>query len=484
MKGMLFVRKSGILLSLSSIYGEYGIGDMGQGAYDFADFLKKSGQSFWQLLPLCRTDRFGSPYSSPSVFAGNPYYISVEKLYEQGLLTLPEKNSAKTGGYKADYAFLNKTRGVLLEKAAERLKRGTELERFIHENGGWLMPYALYTVLREKKGMSAAECMKLSKPEREKLYAVCNREIQKVCAVQYLFFFQWFNLKNYVNNNRVQLIGDIPVYTAYDSADVWENKELFMLDENCRPVFVAGCPPDDFSPDGQNWGNPVYNWTEHEKDDFRWWRSRFAHAGRLYDAVRIDHFRGFYSAYAVPAGRRDAREGRWLPSPGEKLVSVIKRDFPSLPVIAEDLGFITDEVREFFSRSGFPGMKVMQFSFSEDGERPYSFPENSVCYTGTHDNMTLCQWAAQGGEDVCRAMDYYGVNRVTGLPEAVIRGSMECRSSLCVIPMQDWLKKGADSRMNVPGTAQGNWGYRMAKGELSDELARKIRKSAVLYGRI
>lgn len=478
------MRKSGILLSLSSLYGEYGIGDMGQSACEFADFLKKSGQSYWQLLPLCPVDRFGSPYSSPSVFAGNPYYISVEKLYEQGLLTLPEKNGAKTGTGRVDYSFLRRTRGALLEKAADRLRAGEDFERFLAENREWLLPYALYTVLRQKKGMSAGECMKIPGDEIKKLHAACRQEIRRVSAVQYLFFFQWFNLKKYVNNNGVRLIGDIPVYTAYDSADVWDKKELFMLDKNGRPVFEAGCPPDEFSPGGQLWGNPLYDWKEHEKDDFRWWRSRFAHAGRLYDAVRIDHFRGFYSAYAVPAGKRDAREGKWLSSPGDKLVGMIKREFPGLSVIAEDLGFVTDEVKDFFSRSGFPGMKVMQFSFAEDGERPYSFPENSVCYTGTHDNMTLCQWTGTSESDVCCAMEYYGVNRITGLPDAMKRGCMECRSGLCVIPMQDWLNKGAESRMNVPGTAEGNWTYRMEKGELTQALANKIRKTAVIYGRI
>lgn len=479
------MRKSGILLALSSLPSEYGIGDFGEGARGFIDFLNKSGQYYWQILPLNPTAYGDSPYQSPSAFAGNPYFIDVKQLYENGLLTRAEEREAVIYSNRVDYARLWRTRTGLLKKAAARMRESVDYSAFVNENRRWLLSYGLFTVLRQEKGIDLKSCMRMAEDEKLAAFKSFKTEIETYCKIQHLFFSQWFNLKKYANTMGVHIIGDVPIYVAEDSADVWTDPQLFRLDKTGSPAALSGCPPDSFSPDGQLWGNPMYDWQRHKQDEYRWWLDRLGQAGRLFDMVRIDHFRGFYSGYAVPQGATTARDGEWIPGPGMDFVRHVRERLPSLKVIAEDLGFVTDEVRKFFDMSGFPGMKIMQFSFDEGAQPPYSFPEKSVAYTGTHDNPTVVEWMCAGGNrSVARAMDYLGVERFTSLPDAMIRAAMESSSFLSVIPLTDWLKKGGEGRMNTPATLGGNWTYRIKPAELSPALAQKIRNMTELFGRL
>lgn len=479
------MRKSGVLLPVSSLPSRYGIGTLGGGARDFVDFLSHSAQSFWQILPINPTAYGDSPYQSPSAFAGNPYFIDPGELLSEGLLTKSEEQSAVSQGADIDYGRLYETRLELLKKAVGRMNQSPEREQFFHENSFWLEDYALFTALRRDGGMSLSQCLSLTEEQRAQARSRFSRAVFEYKSVQFLFYRQWFNLKKYANNKGVHIIGDIPIYVSEDSADVWSNRRLFLLDRQGHPSVLSGCPPDDFSAEGQLWGNPMYDWSEHEKDGYCWWLKRLAHAQQLFDMVRIDHFRGFFSGWAVPAGSRTAENGCWLPAPGDELIAAVKTALPMLPVIAEDLGFVTNEVRAFFQRSGFPGMKIMQFAFDDPSSLPYTFTENSVVYTGTHDNPTLIQWLCQAErKTLCRAMDYLGVQRVTQLADALIRGAMASPCFLSVIPMGDWLGLGKSGRINTPSTAQGNWRFRLTGKELTEGLAERIHSLTELFGRI
>ena len=489
------MRKSGILLSISSLPSAYGIGTLGKSAYDFVDFLRKSGQKYWQILPLSPVSFGNSPYQSFSAFAFNPYYIDLGFLVEDGLLTREECLACNFGDdeTRVDYAALCKNRPVLLKKAASRFDTSENgYAQFCRENSFWLSDYAVFSAYKEKCGFLALEKFpdKIKHRDKEALDKFCveNEDEIKYCKItQYLFYKQWIKLKRYANDNGVHIIGDIPIYVSGDSSDVWTHPELFCVDASLAPVLSAGCPPDAYSKKGQLWGNPVYNWSEHEKTEYCWWMSRLRQANSLFDVTRIDHFRGFYSYYAIAKGKT-AENGKWLEADGEGFMEKLKAELPGMKIIAEDLGFITPEIKKRMEKSGFPGMKIMQFGFDSgtDNEHlPHNFEKNSVVYTGTHDNRTAVGWLVSSKKEAVEfAMDYFDVNFTKRLPEALIRGALSSVSDTAIIPMQDYLRQGDTSRMNVPSTVGDNWVYRITEDDMNDHLAERLYRQAKLYSRL
>ena len=489
------MRGSGILMHITSLPGPYGVGTLGKESYKFADFLHKAGQRYWQVLPLTPTGYGDSPYQSCSAFAGNPYLIDLDMLAEQGLLTQEEINACDWGmdETKVDFGLLYENRLKLLRKAYSRFRDEDEAcAKFRARNDSWLPPYVDYMGLKEQNG---------GKPwyEWEDGLKYCYREtasfcfhtsyedIQFHCFVQYLFYTQWQALRTYCHNLGISIIGDVPIYVPYDSVEVWSGPQWFCLDENLTPTAVAGCPPDYFSADGQLWGNPLYRWERHKQDGYGWWLRRLQAASKLYDVIRIDHFRGFAGYYAIPYSAKTARDGKWLPGPGLDFLETVKKYLPETPMIAEDLGYLTPDVHKLRDDSGYPGMRVLEFAFdgsSENPYLPYNHIQNSVCYTGTHDNMPLKQWLDESGaETAALASDYMGQpqNPVWGM----IRLCMASVSDLAVVQMQDYLELGAEARMNFPGTCTGsNWTWRAESGFASDALAEKIKDLTRTYGRV
>lgn len=491
-------RASGIILPISSLPSPHGIGTLGEAAYEFVDFLADAKQSWWQILPVGPTSYGDSPYQSPSAFAGNPYFVDLDLLVADGLLEKDEVEDISWGEDPAriDYALLYEMRPKLLRKAAKRgLSRDVaEVKEFREANSTWLEDYALFMSIKEHFGMAAwnewpDEDARLRKPEALKRYASeLKDDIDYYIYVQYLFFKQWEALRTYAHARGVKILGDMPIYVAMDSADVWANPQCFQLDEKNVPYEVAGVPPDYFSADGQLWGNPLYDYDAMEKDGFAWWIQRVAGAGRLYDALRIDHFRGFESYWAVPYGEKTARNGHWVKGPGMKLVGLLKEQFPDITFIAEDLGYPTPEVRQLLLDSGFPGMKVLEFAFdSRDGGSdymPHCHIWNCVCYTGTHDNPPLIAWKHEAApEDVAMACDYLGIKSDEDFVWGFIRGGMSSIANLFVAQMQDYLELGSESRMNIPGVLGGNWQWRLLPGQASPELVQRLAAMTHLYGR-
>lgn len=491
-------RASGIILPISSLPSPHGIGTLGEAAYEFVDFLADAKQSWWQILPVGPTSYGDSPYQSPSAFAGNPYFVDLDLLVADGLLEKDEVEGISWGEDPAriDYALLYEMRPKLLRKAAERgySRDAAEVKEFREANSTWLEDYALFMSIKEHFGMVAwnewpDEDARLRKPEALKRYASeLKDDIDYYIYVQYLFFKQWEALRTYAHAKGVKILGDMPIYVAMDSADVWANPQCFQLDEKNVPYEVAGVPPDYFSADGQLWGNPLYDYDAMEKDGFAWWVQRVAGAGRLYDALRIDHFRGFESYWAVPYGEKTARNGHWVKGPGMKLVGLLKEQFPDITFIAEDLGFPTPEVRQLLLDSGFPGMKLLEFAFdSRDGGSdymPHCHIWNCVCYTGTHDNPPLIAWKHEAApEDVAMACDYLGIKSDEDFVWGFIRGGMSSIANLFVAQMQDYLELGSESRMNIPGVLGGNWQWRLLPGQASPELVQRLAAMTHLYGR-
>ena len=492
------MRKSGILMHISSLPGPYGIGSMGKAAYDFVDFLAAAGQSFWQILPLNPTGYGDSPYQSFSTFAGNHYLIDLDTLADQGLL-LPEELGGIDWGADAgrvDFGRLYHERARLLKIAHSRFEETAEYRDFVRDNGLWLEDYALFMAIKERfhgrdwQNWSVSLLMRLP-PVMEAYREDLREAISFQYFLQYEFFRQWKALHAYANSRGIKIIGDVPFYVPLDSADVWANPELFQLDPSRRPKVVAGCPPDGFSADGQLWGNPIYDWEKMHAERYHWWIRRMKAAARMYDVVRFDHFQGFESYWAIPAGDKTAAGGTWCKGPGMDFVGAIKRALPDLPIIAEDLGFVTQEVRDLLRDSGYPGMKVMEFAFDtrEPSARdylPHRYPVNSVVYSGTHDNLTLRQWFDEADPaDVQAARDYLGLNETEGPVWGMIRGAMGSVSRLCIIQMQDYLQVGREGRMNHPGTmSRANWTWRAAPGFASADLAKKIRTLTERYDRL
>ena len=492
------MRKSGILMHISSLPGPYGIGSMGASAYDFVDFLVAAGQSYWQILPLNPTGYGDSPYQSFSTFAGNHYLIDLDALVQEGLL-LPEELAQVNWGSsedRVDFGLLYNERARLLKIAHSRFTETEDYRDFVRDNSLWLVDYALFMAIkahfrgRDWQSWSVSLLMRLA-PVMEAYREELKEAIRFQYFLQYEFFRQWKALRAYANSRGLKIIGDVPIYVPLDSADVWANPELFQLDPSRRPTAVAGCPPDGFSADGQLWGNPIYDWEKMHAERYHWWIRRMKAAARMYDVVRFDHFRGFESYWSVPAGSKTAATGSWRKGPGMDFVGAIRKALPDLPIIAEDLGYVTQEVKDLLRSSGYPGMKVMEFAFdtrepSAKDYLPHCYPENSVVYTGTHDNLTLKQWFDEAAdEDIENAVRYLGLNETEGYVWGMIRGAMGSVSKLCIVQMQDYLEVGREGRMNHPGTlTSANWTWRARPGFASDALAKKIRTATELYGRM
>ena len=492
------MRKSGILMHISSLPGGYGVGSMGAAAYDFVDFLVAAGQSCWQILPLSPTGYGDSPYQSFSTFAGNHYLIDLDILIDEGLLRAEELEGIDWGADpgRVDYGKLYNERARLLKLAFGRFEENEEFREFVRDNSLWLEDYALFMAIKEHfhgrdwQNWSVSLLMRL-RPVMEAYREELDEAVRFQYFLQYEFFRQWKALRRYANERGIRIIGDVPIYVPLDSADVWANPELFQLDASRRPTVVAGCPPDGFSADGQLWGNPIYDWDKMHAERYHWWIRRMKAAAKMYDVVRFDHFRGFESYWAVPADAKTAAAGEWRKGPGMNFVGAIKRALPDLEIIAEDLGFVTPEVKKLLSDSGYPGMKVMEFAFdtrepSAKDYLPHCYPSNSVVYSGTHDNLTLKQWFDETcEEDVQNAIGYLGLNEQEGYVWGVIRGAMSSVSDLCIIQMQDYLQIGAEGRMNHPGTlTSANWTWRAKEGFATAELAKKIRSLTERYGRV
>ena len=489
------MRSSGILMHITSLPGKYGVGTMGAEAFAFVDFLKKAGQSKWQLLPLTPTGYGDSPYQSCSTFAGNPYLIDLPTLVEEGLLTREEIDSVTWCARedRVDFGIQYNNKNRVLRLAYNRFAGGGEFERFCVENGSWLPDFALFMALKDATGKSWYDWedgLKFRDPDaiwnaRNKL----KDEIRFYSFVQYVFSRQWNALRGYAKDAGISIIGDVPIYVPYDSVEVWASPELFQLDATLRPTDVAGVPPDAFTADGQLWGNPLYRWDEMRRDGYSWWLRRLAAAGKWYDTVRLDHFRGFESYWAVPYGAPNARGGHWVKGPGMDFITTLKKGLPGLSLIAEDLGYLTQEVLDLRDNSGYPGMKVLGFAFDSrepSDYLPHTYTRNSVCYTGTHDNMTTRQWFDTADADaVAYAREYMCLNEAEGDVWGTIRTAMATVSDMAIVPMQDYLDLGAQARMNFPGTlTDANWTWRAEAGFMTDELSERIRRLTRLYGRL
>ncbi len=495
-------RAAGILLPITSLPSNYGIGCFSKSAYDFIDWLKKAGQTYWQILPLGPTSYGDSPYQSFSTFAGNPYFISLEALIEEGVLTEEECKEADFGSQPndIDYKKLYYNRYPLLRKAYERSKvnENKAYLEFVEKNQWWLSDYALFMAVKSRfdgvEWTQWAEDIRLRwgfamDYYRRELYF----EIEFQQYMQFKFFEQWKKLKDYANQNGIRIIGDIPIYVAMDSADTWAHPELFQLDEQNVPYAVAGCPPDGFSADGQLWGNPLYRWNYHKSTGYDWWISRLAYCFQLYDVVRIDHFRGFDEYYSIPYGAKSAKTGHWEKGPGIELFRCVEQRLGWHEVIAEDLGYVTDSVRKLVYESGFPGMKVLEFAFdsrdsgSANDYLPHNYIENSVAYTGTHDNETICGWfesISKAEQQMAREYlcDFYTPKKQ--LYQAFLALVMRSNAKTCIIPMQDYLGYDNQCRINTPSTVGKNWRWRLTKVELSKELQEEIYNRTKRYGRI
>lgn len=492
------MRESGILLPIFALPSHYGIGCFSKEAYQFVDQLKKAGQSWWQILPLGQTGYGDSPYQSFSTYAGNPYFIDLETLIQEGLLTKKECSQYDFGenAESIDYEKLYQTRFLVLHKAYKRFesKDSKDYSIFLKENKDWLDEYCLFMALKNKHdGVSWSEWETPYREREKKAIGRAKQELKEEIDFyrfqQYQFAKQWKKLHTYANENGVKIIGDIPIYVAFDSADTWASPELFQFDEDNLPVAVAGCPPDGFSATGQLWGNPLYDWEYHKGTGYEWWLSRIAHCFRLYDTVRIDHFRGFDEYYAVPYGDKTAEHGKWMPGPGIRFFQCIEEKLGKLDIIAEDLGFLTDSVLDMLEQSGFPGMKVIQFAFdSRDSSNylPHTYTPNCVVYTGTHDNDTTRGWYCGAGRE-CRkfAREYLQKSQLEKetLAWDFIAMAMGSVADLCVIPIQDYLCLNSDGRINTPSTLGGNWVWRLKKGDIKNNLLHKIKKMTQLYGR-
>lgn len=474
-------RASGVLMHISSLPGEYSIGSFGREAYDFVDFLCDCGFKYWQVLPFCMPDDCNSPYKSYSSFGGNPFFIDLLVLHKKGLITPTELEQAKQATpYLCEYGRLNTERLSLLRKAADRVEDKSEITEFL-KNYPYLQKASMFLALRDANGGLPWQEWTVTEPEDSDLFLWQ--------FIQYEFFIQWSAVKKYANEKGIMLIGDIPIYVALDSADVWADPEQFQLDKNKQPTCIAGCPPDYFSTDGQMWGNPIYDWKSMKKDGYSWWCDRIEYMLTLFDGVRIDHFRGFESYWSIPAKALTAKEGKWVKGPGRALIDRIKQVADGRLIIAEDLGDITPAVTALLDYSGFPGMRVFQFAFLGDKNSPHlphNYINNCIAYTGTHDNNTLLGYVWELDEaDRRRALAYCG-----GYEEdwsigckKIIRTMLASHADTVIIPIQDIFVFGADTRMNTPGTAKDNWAYRITKEQLSGVNREYFKSLNELYSR-
>lgn len=483
-------------MHISSLPSPYGIGTLGKAAYDFADFLHHAGQRYWQILPIGPTSYGDSPYQSFSTCAGNPYFIDLDLLEQDGLLTREEINAVDWGTDtgRVDYGFQYSVRFDLLYHAYLRGRdRDADALREFRDANPWVEEYALYMALKRSNSMQSwehwPEEIRLRRPGAADTYAtVLAEDTNFFIYLQFLFFRQWNRLRDYVHGLGIRIIGDLPIYVPYDSCDVWANPQLFQLDEGGLPTGVAGVPPDYFSEDGQLWGNPLYNWDAMRADGYRWWMQRIAAAGRLFDVIRIDHFRGLESYWSVPYGDVNARRGHWVKGPGQDFIDAVRRSFPELHLIAEDLGFLTPEVIELQRNSGYPGMKVLEFAFDPrepSNYLPHRYTTNCICYSGTHDNETLVQWLdGASPETVQYVQEYLGLRDRSECVKGILRAGMASVADVFIAQLQDYLELGAEARMNEPGTlSTKNWSWRVDASLLTDKLADRIARMVKLYER-
>ena len=492
------MRNAGILMPIFSLPSPWGIGALGAEAKRFVDFLSAGGQSCWQVLPLGPTSYGDSPYQSFSSFAGNPYLIDLDLLAGDGLLEPAEYQALDWGSdpERVDYGLLYSTRYPVLRIACSRLaaQNPPGLADFCAEQADWLEDYALFMALKEDNGglswlewpeelrLRRAGALKQAREEHD-------GEIAFWKQVQYLFFRQWWGLKEYANKKGVSIIGDLPIYVALDSADVWANPEQFQLDENGLPIEVAGCPPDAFTADGQLWGNPLFRWEAMKQDGYAWWLRRIAFQFRLYDTLRIDHFRGFDEYYAIPYGDKTARNGRWKPGPGIDFFKTVNKTLGRKDIIAEDLGFLTPSVKKLLKDSGYPGMKVLEFAFgSRDAGSdylPHCFPTRCVVYTGTHDNDTIQGWMASAPrKEVSFAKAYLRLSKREGYHWGMMRSAWASAADLAVMQFQDLLGLGGGARINVPSTLGSNWQWRALPGTFNEKLAQRLYREMRTYQRL
>ena len=491
------MRSSGVLMHLSSLPSPYGIGTMGKQAKQFVDFLEKAGQTYWQMLPICPTSYGDSPYQSPSGFAGNPYFIDLDILCTKKLLKKSECKSYQWNEKDdtVDYALLYKNRYDLLRKAKVRFFENVPQEygQFCEKEADWLDEFALFMALKEAH--NGAQWSEWERPlkfrEAEAIAKAKDTyadEIDFWKMLQYLFFEQWCELKNYANERGIRIIGDVPIYVAGDSVDVWTNPSQFYLDENLEPIDVAGCPPDAFSADGQLWGNPLFRWDVMREDGYSWWTMRLRKMSTLYDVIRIDHFRGFDSYYAIPGKDTTARNGVWRNGPGMELFRAVEEKLGKPDIIVEDLGFLTPSVLQLVADSGYPGMKVVQFAFDSRDDSdymPHNYDKHCVVYTGTHDNDTILGWMKQAPKNsVKKAKEYLRMTKEEGYNWGMMCGAWMSSANLAVVTMQDLIGLGSSARMNVPSTLGGNWTWRALPGQINAPLANKLHHKTELYGRL
>ena len=475
-------------MHITSLPSPYGIGSMGKAAYDFIDFLKEAKQSYWQILPINPPGYGDSPYQAFSTFAGNPYLIDLDTLVKDGYLTQEELDCVDWGSRadQVDFSKMYDQRLHVLHLAWSRFHKNPAegYADYVREQSAWLDEYVLFMAVKAyyNDGPWTAWPLdiRMHQPEAMAHYReLLHDELDFHRFLQYCFHTQWQQLREYAHANGVQIIGDIPIYVPLDSADVWSHPENFQLTRTRRPRVVAGCPPDGFNANGQYWGNPIYDWAHMEQDGFSWWMRRLRAAGESFDVVRIDHFRGIESYWAIPAVNRTARKGEWIKGPGMKLVNAIRKNCPDTDFIAEDLGFLTPEVQQLVADSGFPGMKVLEFAFDPrepSNYLPDRYSENAICYTGTHDNETLIQWCEGiDAETDAYARSYLGITAEDDLADAIIEAGMQSNAQLFIMQMQDYLRLGKDSRMNEPGRLlPSNWRWRMLPGAANEALAKKI----------
>ena len=475
-------------MHITSLPSPYGIGSMGQAAFDFVDFLKKAKQTYWHILPINPPGYGDSPYQAFSTFAGNPYLIDLEQLVDCGWLRREELAGIKWGERddQVDYSVMYTQRLRVLRMAWNRFRKEppADVAVYIAQEQAWLDEYVLFMAVKAHFGDGPWTewplDIRLHQPEAMAHYrALLQDEIEFQRFMQYCFHVQWQRLRSYAHENGIRIIGDIPIYVPLDSADVWSHPENFQLTRTRRPRVVAGCPPDGFSANGQYWGNPIYDWDRMEQNGFSWWMDRLHAAGQNFDVVRIDHFRGIESYWSIPAVNRTARKGEWVKGPGMKLIRAIQKNCPDTEFIAEDLGFLTPEVQQMVKESGFPGMKVLEFAFDPrepSNYLPHKYEENCICYTGTHDNETLVQWCeGLDANSDAYARDYLHIGPEDDLAGAIIEAGMQSKAQLFIMQMQDYLRLGKEARMNEPGKLlPSNWRWRMLPGAANDALAEKI----------
>jgi 4-alpha-glucanotransferase len=507
---MTFPRASGILLHPTSLPGRFGIGDLGAGAHAFADFLVESGQSIWQVLPLGPTGYGDSPYACYSAFAGNTLLISPDRLFEEGLLTQSDLDQIPSlPADRVDFERAHQSKDALLHKAYESYQRTTDtefrsaFETFAEQNASWLEDYSLFRALKTAHNGVAWHEWESALVQREpaaltRAQTQLHVQIEAHKFFQFLFFKQWFALKAYCNEHGIRIIGDIPIFVAHDSADVWTNPDQFKLDENGRPLVVAGVPPDYFSKTGQLWGNPLYNWKRMLADGFKWWIERVRASLQTVDIARIDHFRGFAACWEIPGGDKTAERGRWVEAPGAELFAAIRARLGELPIIAEDLGVITPDVEKLRDESGFPGMRILQFGFSSDtsnGDLPHNYHHNVVVYSGTHDNDTTVGWFnSVAGEGSTRNAAQITTERAfcqkylntegREIHWDFIRAVLASVADTAIVPLQDLLGLGTDARMNLPNSTSGNWAWRFDEAALTTAGSERLRDLTQTYGRI